>query len=99
MDAPSGFRRGDDLRRPQWHEHHSAAVGTDNELKLFRKIPDIEHFADFHQASDTHVVVTIRQIGEMEPNNPGSTVDLSGGSDELGEASGCARMERFSKSG
>ncbi|TMC48911.1 MAG: DUF1080 domain-containing protein [Chloroflexi bacterium] len=75
------------------------AVGTDNELKLFRKIPDIEHFADFHQASDTDVVVTIRQIGEMEPNNPGSTVDLSGGSDELGEARAGVRIVESANDG
>jgi len=68
------------------------AVGTDNELKLFRKIPDIEHLPDFHQASDTHVVVTIRQIGEMEPDNPQSGIDLGGGPDELGERRAAVRI-------
>ena len=75
------------------------AVGTDNELKLFRKIPDIEHFPDFHQASDTHVVVTIRQIGEMGRDNPGSVVDLSGGPDELGEARANVRIVESANDG
>jgi hypothetical protein len=68
------------------------AIGTDNEIKLFRKIPDIEHLPDFRLASDTHVVVTIRQIGEMEADNPQSGIDLTGGADEYGEARARVRI-------
>ena len=52
------------------------AVGTNAEVELFQKIPDIDTFDVFRQASDTHVVVHIRAIGEMEPDNVDSHVTL-----------------------
>ena len=41
--------------------------GTDSEAELFKKVPDVDTFAVFRRASDTHIVITIRGIGEMEP--------------------------------
>src|SRR5437867_214566 len=43
------------------------AKGTDSEAELFKKIPDIDTFDAHKNATDTHVVITIRGIGEMEP--------------------------------
>jgi hypothetical protein len=45
------------------------ANGTDSEAELFKKIPDIDTFDAHKNATDTHVVITIRGVGEMEPKN------------------------------
>jgi hypothetical protein len=50
------------------------SVGTDSEAELFKKIPDIDGFAAFEAATRDHVVITIRGIGEMEPDVPGNQV-------------------------
>jgi choline dehydrogenase-like flavoprotein len=52
-------------------------LGEDSEAELFKKVPDIEHLGEMLNASDTHVVITIRGIGEMQPRNPDSFVRLS----------------------
>jgi choline dehydrogenase-like flavoprotein len=55
------------------------ASGTDSEAELFKKIPDIDTFDAHKNASDTHVVITVRGIGEMEPkqdNDFGNSVTL-----------------------
>jgi hypothetical protein len=44
-----------------------SARGTDSEAELFKKIPDIDTFDAHKNATDSHVVLTIRAIGEMEP--------------------------------
>ncbi|MCW6006766.1 DUF1080 domain-containing protein [Micromonospora sp. CPCC 205371] len=49
-------------------------LGADAEAELFQKIPDIDTIDRFTTASDSHVVVTIRGIGEMQPRNPNSFV-------------------------
>ena len=51
---------------------------------MFKKIPDIDTFHRFLSASDTHIVVTVRGIGEMEPDNPVSGVFLDSEIDEFG---------------
>lgn len=56
---------------------------NDTEPELFKKIPDIDTLAAFHTANDLHVVMTIRGIGEMEPQNPSSRVTASGELDEF----------------
>jgi Domain of Unknown Function (DUF1080)/GMC oxidoreductase len=38
------------------------------------KVPDIDFYEDMIGADDQHVVITIRGIGEMEPNNPASHI-------------------------
>src|SRR5437762_4940498 len=48
------------------------ATNTNAEAELFQKIPDIEMLDGHLKAKDTHVVITIRAIGEMEPDNPNS---------------------------
>jgi choline dehydrogenase-like flavoprotein len=52
------------------------ATGTDSEAELFKKIPDIDTFDAHKNASDTHVVLTVRGIGEMQSGNNGSNVTL-----------------------
>ena len=56
-------------------------TGTGSEAELFQKVPDIDGFEKFAAADDTHVVITIRGIGEMTPRNPDSHVSLDGGYD------------------
>lgn len=60
------------------------ALDTNSEAELFKKIPDIDTFEVFRNADDTHVVVTIRGIGEMEPENPLSSVNRHSELDEFG---------------
>jgi hypothetical protein len=59
------------------------AVGADSEAELFKKVPDLDGFDIFRIANDTHVVITIRGIGEMEPQNPNSHVTLDPELDEF----------------
>jgi choline dehydrogenase-like flavoprotein len=58
------------------------AGDTNSEAELFKKIPDIDTFEAHKNATDTHVVITIRGIGEMEPKADGDfgnsvTLDLN----------------------
>lgn len=57
---------------------------TNSEAELFKKIPDVDTIAAFRDIADDRVVVTIRGIGEMRPDNPGSRVTLAGEPDEFG---------------
>jgi choline dehydrogenase-like flavoprotein len=61
-------------------------VGANSEAELFKKVPDIDLFYAHLHADDTHVVITIRGIGEMEPMNPNShvTADLNPNEQEFG---------------
>jgi choline dehydrogenase-like flavoprotein len=49
-------------------------LGQDSEAELFRKIPDTEQLDAMLRATDTDVVITLRGIGEMTPQNPDSFV-------------------------
>jgi len=60
------------------------AHGRDSEAELFRKIPDFDSLDAFQDADDTHVIITLRGIGEMEPHNPASQVRLDPEQDEFG---------------
>ena len=51
-------------------------LGDESEAELFKKIPTLEHLLELLRADDTHVVLTLRGIGEMCPHNPDSHVDL-----------------------
>ncbi|HEU5237900.1 MAG TPA: family 16 glycoside hydrolase, partial [Pyrinomonadaceae bacterium] len=51
--------------------------GQDSEAELFKKIPDTEQLDSMLRADDSHVVITLRGIGEMTPQNPDSFVRLS----------------------
>ena len=61
------------------------AIGGNSEAELFKKIPDIDTFNKHRNANDTHVAMTIRAIGEMQPGNPGSRVSLDPGAQEQDE--------------
>lgn len=50
----------------------------DDHVELFMKVPDIDFYEDVIEADDQHVVITIRGIGEMEPDNPASHVRQAG---------------------
>lgn len=52
-------------------------LGNESEAELFKKIPDIDQLSTMQQSNDTHVVITIRGIGEMTPHNPDSSVSLA----------------------
>jgi hypothetical protein len=56
----------------------------DSEAELFKKVPDIDGFHPFFQITDNHVVLTLRGIGEMEPENGDSCVLLDPERDEYG---------------
>ena len=49
-------------------------LNDDDHVELFMKVPDIDFFEDILEADDQHVVITIRGIGEMQPDNPVSGV-------------------------
>jgi choline dehydrogenase-like flavoprotein len=59
-------------------------VGANAEVELFQKVPDIDAVQAFQGVNDTHVVVHLRGIGEMEPRNAGSHVRLDPEADEFG---------------
>jgi choline dehydrogenase-like flavoprotein len=52
------------------------ALGNNSEAELFKKIPDIDLYNAHRNANDTHVVITIRGIGEMQPQNSDNRVTL-----------------------
>jgi choline dehydrogenase-like flavoprotein len=51
-------------------------AGANSEAELFQKIPDLDTVQQHLNATDSHVVVTIRGIGEMQHNNGASNVTL-----------------------
>ena len=60
------------------------AAGTDSEAELFKKVPDMDGFDAFKNITDTHVVITMRGIGEMVSQNPNSFIRLDAEADESG---------------
>src|SRR5215469_83514 len=61
-----------------------ATPSTDSEAELFKKIPDIDTISNFRNMNDQQVVLTMRGIGELRPNNAATHVSLSGEVDENG---------------
>jgi hypothetical protein len=59
-----------------------AGPGIDSEAELFKKIPDIDTIDNFRSANDQQVVITIRGIGEIRPNNAATHVTLAAEQDE-----------------
>ena len=51
-------------------------TGSNSEAELFQKIPDVDTLNQHLHATDSYVIVTIRGIGEMQPDNPMSNVTL-----------------------
>jgi choline dehydrogenase-like flavoprotein len=70
-----------------FHQQITAAglnkPSTDSEAELFKKVPSMDFYAPFLTATDDTVVITIRSIGEMEPQNPNSRVTLSNSLDDF----------------
>ncbi|HKH01553.1 MAG TPA: family 16 glycoside hydrolase, partial [Bradyrhizobium sp.] len=52
-------------------------LGNDSEAELFKKVPSLEQLDAMRNATDQAVVITLRGIGEMTPQNPDSFVDLA----------------------
>lgn len=59
------------------------AIGGNSEAELFKKIPDIDSYDAHRHANDTHIAITIRGIGEMQPQNPGNRVTIDPERDEF----------------
>jgi hypothetical protein len=72
---------------------------TNSEAELFQKIPDVEFVNQHLNASDSHVVITIRAIGEMQPDNPSSsvTLDLNGAQTDFGERKAYVNLQPTAK--
>ncbi len=60
-------------------------VDFNSESELFKTIPDLDDLELFKTADDGSVVITIRGIGEMVPENSNSFVQLDNEPDENGE--------------
>jgi choline dehydrogenase-like flavoprotein len=56
--------------------------GNNSETEMWRKVVDIDSLHRFTSASDSHIVITIRGIGEMDPDNPTSFISQHAESDE-----------------
>jgi hypothetical protein len=52
-------------------------LGTNSDAELFMKAPDIDLLQAYRAADRGHVAITIRSIGEMQPQNPDSRVTLA----------------------
>ena len=51
-------------------------LGTNSDAELFQKVPDIDLQRPFRAADLDHVVITLRSIGETQPQNPKSRITL-----------------------
>ncbi len=59
-----------------------AQPSGDSEAELFKKAPDLDTIASLRNATDNQIVLTLRGIGEMRPDNPNTKVTLSSEVDE-----------------
>jgi hypothetical protein len=50
------------------------AAGRNSEAQLFKKVPDIDNLDRLRPSNDTHVIITLRGIGEMSPRNSDNRV-------------------------
>lgn len=51
-------------------------LGTNSDAELFQKVPDIDLQRPFRAADLDHVVITLRSIGETQPQNPKNRIIL-----------------------
>lgn len=74
-------------------------AGSNSEAELFQKIPDLDTVQQHLNTTDSHVIVTIRGIGEMQPNNGASnvTLDLDPGQVDFGERKAFVNLQSNSK--
>ena len=61
-----------------------AQPSGDAEAELFKKAPDLDSIAALRHATDSQIVLTMRGIGEMRPDNANTKVTLAGEVDEHG---------------
>jgi hypothetical protein len=59
-------------------------MGADSEAELFKKVPDIDTFDKFRTVSESHVVVTMRGIGQMQGQVPANQIALDPEADQWG---------------
>ena len=89
LQASALFLKGRSPAGGHFHLQITAAglkpfdTGTDSEAELFKKIPDIDGFDRFRSTSDDHIVITLRGIGETEPQNPDTFIRLDSEPDEF----------------
>ena len=74
-------------------------MDSNSEAELFQKIPDIDTVNQHLNASDTHVVITMRGIGEMQPDNPNSNItrDLNPAQVDFGERKAFVNLQPSAK--
>ena len=60
-------------------------VNFNSEAELFKTVPDLDDLEHFKTVDDASVVITVRGIGEMVPQNANSFVRLDNELDEFGE--------------
>jgi hypothetical protein len=89
-----------------YHFQISAAgtseLTTDSEAQLFKKIPDIDTLDRFAEADESHVVITIRGIGEMTPKRndaQNSVTLLDAVTDSFGKRVALASIEENQRDG
>lgn len=61
-----------------------AQPSGDSEAELFKKAPDLDSIAALRHATDSQIVLTLRGIGEMRPDNANTKVTLASEVDERG---------------
>lgn len=71
-------------------------VDFNSEAELFKTVPDIDTLELFKTADDGSVVITVRGIGEMVPENSNSFVRLDNELDENGERRAFVSIEKNS---
>jgi len=74
-------------------------TNTNSEAELFQKVPDIDTVNQHLLATDSHVVITMRAVGEMEPGNPNSNVtrDLNPSQVDFGERNAYVNLRPTAK--
>ncbi len=69
-------------------------VDINSEAELFKTVPDLDDLEHFKTADDGSVVITVRGIGEMVPQNPNSFVRFDNEEDEFGERRAFVSIEK-----
>ncbi len=81
--------RTDDSVIGHFHQQITASglgfVDFNSEAEMFKTVPDLDDLELFKTADDGSVVITVRGIGEMVPENSNSFVRLDNEPDENGE--------------
>lgn len=84
-----GRHKASDGRTRFFHLQITAAglgpQGNNSEAEMWRKIPDIDTYDRLATASDSHVVITLRGIGETDPDVATNLVRLDPEPDEYGD--------------